>query len=482
MTREGETMTITLQDAITAINAGDKTRGKQLLSQLLQQDPQNEAAWIWMSGTVEDAEQRRFCLQRALVINPANATALAGLASLEVQPPAPTPPPLSAPTSPTPLARMDHGLGQVTPPDTAPSPELPKTSAFVWPREEAPTGGAPIIEEIFIGDIVATMNKDESSATLPQDSDLDWLLKSDETPSLPTMASEDALRGMFSGIGQDYPGNQSLDGEPETTESGAGNGVLDFGQDLNTELNTRLGTSHPAVVPAFVDLKEADFVDKARAPIPTPGLKWVNPRSHIDQLTLLTEKYLVTSSPDPMNRAQIEALLKEGQIQRNLLGNGVKIFALNKINRVCATGNSEIMEVTILKDNSLRTQTISFASPAVRNEVFQVLKTRLGDMFQFSVEQTNLLKALLIPGITLAVLGLISGILYYGSLQLKINPQRLNDYLGMQIDHIVPAGIFSAGPWVVLCLGGGLIMGVLVWLVYILSRPRHIEVLERKSG
>ena len=56
--------------------------GKQLLAKLLQQDPNNEAAWIWMSGTVEDIDQRRYCLEKALAINPDNATAQAGLLRL----------------------------------------------------------------------------------------------------------------------------------------------------------------------------------------------------------------------------------------------------------------------------------------------------------------------------------------------------------------------------------------------------------------
>ena len=97
-------MTVTLQDAINVIQAGDTARGKALLAKVLQQDPNNEAAWIWMSGTVEDIYQRRYCLEKALEINPANAAAQAGLLRLGFQPPNAVPP--------TPLARRDHGLGQ----------------------------------------------------------------------------------------------------------------------------------------------------------------------------------------------------------------------------------------------------------------------------------------------------------------------------------------------------------------------------------
>jgi hypothetical protein len=63
----------TLQHAIQAIQYGDRASGKRLLAQLLQADPQNVQAWLWMSekgararlaqlearATVHAAPQRR---------------------------------------------------------------------------------------------------------------------------------------------------------------------------------------------------------------------------------------------------------------------------------------------------------------------------------------------------------------------------------------------------------------------------------------
>ena len=80
-------MTLTLKEAITAIQSGDTALGKKLLAQLLLQNPDDDMAWIWMSATVDEPEQRHYCLQKALEINPANATARAGMARLGLEVP-----------------------------------------------------------------------------------------------------------------------------------------------------------------------------------------------------------------------------------------------------------------------------------------------------------------------------------------------------------------------------------------------------------
>jgi type VI secretion system protein VasI len=59
-----------LQQAIAAIRAGDKNTGKVLLAHVLRTDPHNGSAWEWLACTVDDAGQKRECLERALKINP----------------------------------------------------------------------------------------------------------------------------------------------------------------------------------------------------------------------------------------------------------------------------------------------------------------------------------------------------------------------------------------------------------------------------
>jgi hypothetical protein len=77
-------MTTELQQAIAAIRAGDKESGRQLLAGVLQADPCNETAWLWMSAVVDSDEQRRTCLERVLAINPNNEPARRGLERLDV--------------------------------------------------------------------------------------------------------------------------------------------------------------------------------------------------------------------------------------------------------------------------------------------------------------------------------------------------------------------------------------------------------------
>ena len=72
----------TLQTAIAAVHSGDKETAQRLLAQLIRDDPQNEAAWLWMSSVTDSDEDRRHCLDQVLTINPHNETAQRGLEAL----------------------------------------------------------------------------------------------------------------------------------------------------------------------------------------------------------------------------------------------------------------------------------------------------------------------------------------------------------------------------------------------------------------
>jgi hypothetical protein len=68
-----------LERAITHVNAGELDQGRSLLEKILEQDPKNDRAWVWLSGCVDDPMQRRICLQQALSANPNNQAALDGM-------------------------------------------------------------------------------------------------------------------------------------------------------------------------------------------------------------------------------------------------------------------------------------------------------------------------------------------------------------------------------------------------------------------
>jgi hypothetical protein len=75
-----------LQQGIEALKAGRKAEARKLLAQVVQQDQRNETAWLWLSGAVDTDEQRRYCLENVLKVNPANVMARRGLERLEVLP------------------------------------------------------------------------------------------------------------------------------------------------------------------------------------------------------------------------------------------------------------------------------------------------------------------------------------------------------------------------------------------------------------
>jgi hypothetical protein len=77
-----EEIQLLLRPAIAAAKAGHKDQARALLEQVVAADPDNETAWLWMSGMVDDDRQRRACLEQVLRVNPENPYARAGLAKL----------------------------------------------------------------------------------------------------------------------------------------------------------------------------------------------------------------------------------------------------------------------------------------------------------------------------------------------------------------------------------------------------------------
>ncbi len=145
----------TLEQAIAKIKAGDKFTGREYLADILQNDPQNEKAWLWLAATVESEERRRYCLERVLEINPANKAAQRGLATLPPRPVSaskevrrpdePAGPLLSRITSKQqpPPQKIDMGPVKAAAPGGTPGPgNQPETETALAeePTEPAPPG------------------------------------------------------------------------------------------------------------------------------------------------------------------------------------------------------------------------------------------------------------------------------------------------------------------------------------------------------
>jgi cytochrome c biogenesis protein CcmG/thiol:disulfide interchange protein DsbE len=101
---------------IAALKAGDKKRARELLAAAISANPNDEQAWLWLSGAVETDAARIDCLRRVLAINPDSAVARRGLESLGVK----SEPPRIVKLVPLPQQRPEQN---VLPPAPSPTSE-----------------------------------------------------------------------------------------------------------------------------------------------------------------------------------------------------------------------------------------------------------------------------------------------------------------------------------------------------------------------
>lgn len=57
-----------------------------MLQQVIDTEPDNEMAWLWLSGLMTTNEQKRACLEKVLQVNPEHVYARAGLTRLQEAP------------------------------------------------------------------------------------------------------------------------------------------------------------------------------------------------------------------------------------------------------------------------------------------------------------------------------------------------------------------------------------------------------------
>jgi hypothetical protein len=75
-----------VDQGIDALKAGNKDRAYELLVQAIQNHQHNERAWLWLSGSVADPAERRYCLQCSLAPF-TNRSVFARASDRSVQPP-----------------------------------------------------------------------------------------------------------------------------------------------------------------------------------------------------------------------------------------------------------------------------------------------------------------------------------------------------------------------------------------------------------
>lgn len=124
---------ITLKQALdlaaVAIKRGDIALGRARLDWILERDPDNPLAWLWLSRCTDARDEQAMCFYRVLSVDPTNRYALEGLKTLREPVPvgalgsghpdaiaAPTPsmPVIGAPRKPTPRAALPYVAGAST--------------------------------------------------------------------------------------------------------------------------------------------------------------------------------------------------------------------------------------------------------------------------------------------------------------------------------------------------------------------------------
>jgi hypothetical protein len=68
-----------LYEGALAVRSGRRADGQGLLLQVIERDEQNELAWLWLSGAMDDPADQQVALENVLEINPNNQAARAGL-------------------------------------------------------------------------------------------------------------------------------------------------------------------------------------------------------------------------------------------------------------------------------------------------------------------------------------------------------------------------------------------------------------------
>jgi tetratricopeptide (TPR) repeat protein len=74
-----------LNQAIALIKSGNRQAAIPILREVLQSEPNNETAWLWLYSSVGNISQKKFCLEKALAINPSNQNARLALEKLIAQ-------------------------------------------------------------------------------------------------------------------------------------------------------------------------------------------------------------------------------------------------------------------------------------------------------------------------------------------------------------------------------------------------------------
>jgi Tfp pilus assembly protein PilF len=70
MTSANPTSEQALGYAVSAIKRGDSSRGQAALACVLQREPSNVVAWLWMAECLPESDAKQECLRRVTALSP----------------------------------------------------------------------------------------------------------------------------------------------------------------------------------------------------------------------------------------------------------------------------------------------------------------------------------------------------------------------------------------------------------------------------
>lgn len=456
--------------AMNAKQGGDITLAKQLLSQALIQEPNNEAAWMLMSDVVGDIRLRRNCLERVLSINPGNEEASIALTRLNTSPLSPVTrgerdkpfdatkfnkiPPFTPPFTWNGDEEQYLALGELTYPELPaeqPDQTIETEPTFDWANEsEEPD---KTIQKIFD----AVSNPEQASQPLP-DTDLSSLKETNpEGQDEPTFISEEVKEAMWLNVlvGEDEQPPQELQPEPVLTE------------DYSVSADPQLGLDAFAAPDQPIESLSSDY------------LLWDNPKAKTDRLVILSNKSIIHANPKETDIPHILGLFAENKMLRDLLGEDAGVIKLESIQRLVANPKDAKLTIDYLnKDEYKATHQLEFSESKVRDEAVTALSLRLGTRFTEITQQISMADKIVPPVVVLSFIAfLIWGILA-GLPMLSGLPDSQLGILQSIISALESFVSFVGQSRLLLVLGIGGVLAV-IWLVLNLRKPSTLVYLQR---
>jgi membrane protease YdiL (CAAX protease family) len=126
-----------LQEGIDAARSGHDQRARDLLLQVLEQDPSSVPAWLWLSGVVDRPREKELCLEQVISIDPGHTAARRGLVYVREQRQAQK----QLPTEPQ--SQMLHRVREAQSPSPAKVSSRPEPVPFLDEKPEPTTAEVP---------------------------------------------------------------------------------------------------------------------------------------------------------------------------------------------------------------------------------------------------------------------------------------------------------------------------------------------------